>query len=131
MKIRSAEAKTPSMTSTLRNISKAPVGRLSRTRCRSLPSRTDSRRYSYIEEWQAATVKSSRFYEEQSAPDKKRKCYFYSIDLQGRLFLEVTSPKLFSRCVASILVVVNFTPYSAALLPPCPPSHDTISLLFK
>lgn len=45
----------------------------------------------YIEKWQAATVKPNAFYEEH-ATDKPKK-YFYSIDLQGRVFLEEVSPK--------------------------------------
>jgi len=45
----------------------------------------------YIDTWQASTVKPNSFYEEH-AVDKPKK-YFYSIDLQGRVFLEETIPK--------------------------------------
>jgi len=53
----------------------------------------DTIRSNYIDEWHAATVKPSSFYAEQAATGLKRKCYFYSIDLQGRVFLEETMPK--------------------------------------
>lgn len=48
---------------------------------------------SYIDEWHATTVKPARFYDLQSAPGLKRKNYFYSVDLQGRVFLEEVLPK--------------------------------------
>ena len=43
----------------------------------------------YIEQWQASCVKDEAFYESNAA----ERNYFYSIDLQGRLFLEDTMPK--------------------------------------
>lgn len=46
----------------------------------------------YIDRWHASTVKPQSFYDEFSAREKQ-KCYFYSVDLQGRLFLEETLPK--------------------------------------
>jgi hypothetical protein len=42
---------------------------------------------SYIEEWQASIVKPLTFYEAHCAPGVRKKKYFYSIDLQGRVFL--------------------------------------------
>ena len=38
----------------------------------------------YIEKWQSTCVKDNNFYEKHA----KERTYFYSIDLQGRLFLE-------------------------------------------
>lgn len=46
----------------------------------------------YIDQWFADTVKSQSWYDEFAAREKQ-KCYFYSIDLQGRLFLEECLPK--------------------------------------
>lgn len=63
---------------------------------RSTRSRITTRFFSsetteYIEKWHASVVKSKSFYEHHST-DKPKK-YFYSIDLQGRVFLEETLPK--------------------------------------
>mmetsp|Transcript_11964 Transcript_11964/g.21738 ORF Transcript_11964/g.21738 Transcript_11964/m.21738 type:complete len:112 (-) Transcript_11964:870-1205(-) len=41
----------------------------------------------YIEEWQASIVKPATFYEVHCAPGVRNKKYFYSVDLQGRVFL--------------------------------------------
>lgn len=46
----------------------------------------------YIDQWFADTVKSQSFYDSFAAREKQ-KCYFYSVDLQGRLFLEESLPK--------------------------------------
>ena len=46
----------------------------------------------YIDQWHASTVKPQSFYDEFAAREKQ-KCYFYSVDLQGRLFLEEVLPK--------------------------------------
>ena len=46
----------------------------------------------YIDRWFADTMKPQSFYDEFSEREKQ-KCYFYSIDLQGRLFLEESLPK--------------------------------------
>lgn len=43
----------------------------------------------YIENWQKSCVRQNDFYETHA----QKRTYFYSIDLQGRLFLEETSPK--------------------------------------
>eukprot|EP00978_Attheya_sp_CCMP212_P037492 scaffold177261_cov53-Attheya_sp.AAC.2 len=43
--------------------------------------------HSYIEEWQASIVKPVTFYEAHCAPGVRNKKYFYSVDLQGRVFL--------------------------------------------
>eukprot|EP00520_Triparma_pacifica_P019521 CAMPEP_0118633246 /NCGR_PEP_ID=MMETSP0785-20121206/891_1 /TAXON_ID=91992 /ORGANISM="Bolidomonas pacifica, Strain CCMP 1866" /LENGTH=147 /DNA_ID=CAMNT_0006524101 /DNA_START=185 /DNA_END=625 /DNA_ORIENTATION=+ len=43
----------------------------------------------YIEKWQMTCVKSNEFYETHAA----ERTYFYTVDLQGRLFLEETTPK--------------------------------------
>mmetsp|Transcript_5319 Transcript_5319/g.9230 ORF Transcript_5319/g.9230 Transcript_5319/m.9230 type:complete len:273 (-) Transcript_5319:84-902(-) len=45
----------------------------------------------YIEQWQQQTVKPASFYEEHANGQPRK--YFYSIDLQGRIFLEETVPK--------------------------------------
>ena len=53
------------------------------------------RRYSkhnYIDTWYNQTIKDPSFYE-IFASSPKHKCYFYTIDLQGRLYLEDTTPK--------------------------------------
>jgi hypothetical protein len=50
-----------------------------------------------IDEWFASVVKPKSFYETYAAPTRKQKCYFYNIDLQGRVFLgvyEVAMPLL-------------------------------------
>ena len=39
----------------------------------------------YIEDWQRAQIKPIEFYEREA---KRNRHYFYTIDLQGRLFLE-------------------------------------------
>mmetsp|Transcript_16470 Transcript_16470/g.47348 ORF Transcript_16470/g.47348 Transcript_16470/m.47348 type:complete len:316 (+) Transcript_16470:94-1041(+) len=54
---------------------------------------SDDRHSNYIDDWHAATMKPMQFYESQSAPGRKQKNYFYSIDLQGRVFLEDVLPK--------------------------------------
>lgn len=46
----------------------------------------------YIDQWFADTVKSQSFYN-CFAERERKKCYFYSVDLQGRLFLEESLPK--------------------------------------
>lgn len=46
----------------------------------------------YIDQWFADTVKSKFFYD-CFAERERGKCYFYSVDLQGRLFLEESLPK--------------------------------------
>ena len=46
----------------------------------------------YIDNWHAQTIKPESFYE-AFASREKCKCYFYSVDLQGRLFLEEVVPK--------------------------------------
>ncbi|GMI11638.1 hypothetical protein TrLO_g12269 [Triparma laevis f. longispina] len=43
----------------------------------------------YIEAWQKNCIRPNAFYEEHA----ENRTYFYSVDLQGRLFLEETSPK--------------------------------------
>mmetsp|Transcript_19857 Transcript_19857/g.44252 ORF Transcript_19857/g.44252 Transcript_19857/m.44252 type:complete len:277 (-) Transcript_19857:1278-2108(-) len=58
----------------------------------STPSASDNKTERYIDKWHAQTVKSESFYEEFTSR-RKRKCYFYSVDLQGRLFLEEVLPK--------------------------------------
>jgi Domain of unknown function (DUF4505) len=56
----------------------------------------------YVDEWFASIVKPKSFYELHSSTDTLRqrnkvdhsiRCYFYNVDLQGRLFLEETMPK--------------------------------------
>mmetsp|Transcript_14608 Transcript_14608/g.20877 ORF Transcript_14608/g.20877 Transcript_14608/m.20877 type:complete len:287 (-) Transcript_14608:1872-2732(-) len=54
---------------------------------------TDTNRSITIDKWQATTVKPASFYADHSAIGRRRKCYFYSIDLQGRVFLEDILPK--------------------------------------
>lgn len=44
---------------------------------------------STVEEWYRHTQKTADFYDRHAA----QRCYFYTIDLQGRLFLEDTIPK--------------------------------------
>jgi hypothetical protein len=46
----------------------------------------------YIDRWFADTVKSQFFYDNFAAREKQ-KCYFYTVVLPGRLFLEETLPK--------------------------------------
>lgn len=60
----------------------------------------------YIEQWQASTVKSNSFYEKH-AIDHANKKYFYSIDLQGRVFLEETTPKNIATSIKD-LSFLNF-----------------------
>jgi hypothetical protein len=56
----------------------------------------------YMDEWFASIVKPKSFYELHSSTDTLRqgnktdnsiRCYFYNVDLQGRLFLEEAMPK--------------------------------------
>lgn len=47
----------------------------------------------YIDDWFVNIRKPLSFYEEHAAVGLKRKSYFYSIDLQGRVFLEEVLPK--------------------------------------
>lgn len=56
-------------------------------------TRSGTQTYSYIDEWQATTVRPALFYDSQAAPGLKQKNYFYAVDLQGRLFLEEVLPK--------------------------------------
>lgn len=56
------------------------------------PSSPAPAKYRYIERWHASTVKPQSFYDDFAAREKQ-KCYFYSVDLQGRLFLEDVLPK--------------------------------------
>jgi len=46
----------------------------------------------YIDTWYTQTIKDPSFYE-TFASTPKHKCYFYTIDLQGRLYLEDTTLK--------------------------------------
>ena len=41
----------------------------------------------YIDDWYYSIVKPPKFYEDNAPPGLKRKNYFYTIDLQGRVFL--------------------------------------------
>jgi hypothetical protein len=41
----------------------------------------------YIDDWYCSIVKPAKFYDDNAAPGLKRKNYFYTIDLQGRVFL--------------------------------------------
>merc|ERR1719199_2311292 len=56
------------------------------------PSSPAPAKYRYIERWHASTVKPQSFYDDFAAREKQ-KCYFYSVDLRGRLFLEDVLPK--------------------------------------
>lgn len=72
------------------------ISRYAVTSCRTCYRRR-SRKVSseserYIDEWHRETVKPLEFYE-RFASSSKRKCFFYSVDLQGRLFLEEVIPK--------------------------------------
>ena len=48
-----------------------------------------------VEDWYHQTIKDAEFYEKHASlvDGKSSRCYFYTIDLQGRLFLEETLPK--------------------------------------
>jgi hypothetical protein len=46
----------------------------------------------YIDHWFDSIRKPQEFYDRWGAGERIRR-YFYNIDLQGRLFLEETSPK--------------------------------------
>lgn len=52
-----------------------------------------SNEQNYIDKWFNQIIKDESFYEKFVVSSSKRKCYFYNIDLQGRLFLEDTTPK--------------------------------------
>ena len=56
-----------------------------------IPRRYYSATAVYIDDWYKQIMKSKQFYD-KFANEKPRR-YFYNIDLQGRLFLEETSPK--------------------------------------
>jgi hypothetical protein len=56
-----------------------------------IPRRFYSAKAVYIDDWYKQIMKSKQFYD-KFANGKPRR-YFYNIDLQGRLFLEETSPK--------------------------------------
>jgi hypothetical protein len=64
---------------------------MARTIIRKIPSRFLSTRAVYIDDWYEQIKKSKQFYDQFSNGHPRR--YFYNIDLQGRLFLEETSPK--------------------------------------
>lgn len=66
-----------------------------------------SSRSNYIEKWHEATVKPSSFYTDQAA-GRNRKCYFYSIDLQGRVFLEEVLPKNLATSLKNIQLLDTF-----------------------
>lgn len=59
----------------------------------------------YIEHWQRLTMKTNEFYETHA----KDRTYFYSVDLQGRLFLEETSPKNIATSLKSEKFLNFFT----------------------
>jgi hypothetical protein len=67
------------------------VSRLSR-RCGSSLA-VQPQQTTYIDEWFSSTRKPQKFYDNLAASDVKNKKYFYSIDLQGRVFLEEVLPK--------------------------------------
>jgi hypothetical protein len=62
-----------------------------------------------IEEWHSTTVKCESFYAEQAtAAGTRRKCYFYSIDLKGRVYLEGTLPKNMATCLKDKIFLDTF-----------------------
>ncbi|GMI10919.1 hypothetical protein TrVE_jg5867 [Triparma verrucosa] len=69
-----------------RQLIRRDLARLSNRRCASSNGDDETR---YIEEWQATCIRPNSFYELHASS----RTYFYSVDLQGRLFLEETSPK--------------------------------------
>jgi len=62
---------------------------------------TQKLKQSYIEKWHESTVKPSQFYEQHAKAGKRQKNYFYSVDLQGRVFLEETLPKNIATSIKS------------------------------
>ena len=61
------------------------------TLLRKIPKRLYSAKVVYIDDWYRKITKPKEFYDQFSNESPRR--YFYNIDLQGRLFLEETSPK--------------------------------------
>lgn len=56
----------------------------------------------YVDRWFASIVKPKEFYEKHAGKDSdKQRCYFYNVDLQGRLFLEDTLPKNIATSIKS------------------------------
>lgn len=81
--------------------------RVSRTSSYRSTSNTSTNKS--IEEWYGTTVKSESFYAEQAtAAGMRRKCYFYSIDLKGRIYLEGTLPKNMATCLKDMTFLDAF-----------------------
>jgi hypothetical protein len=49
----------------------------------------------YLESWQQKQIKPSAFYEEEAL----KRHYFYTVDLQGRLYLEESRVKNLTSCL--------------------------------
>jgi hypothetical protein len=69
---------------------------------RLFSSLSDQLANGYVDRWFASIVKPKEFYEKHAGKDSdKIRCYFYNIDLQGRLFLEDTLPKNIATSIKS------------------------------
>jgi hypothetical protein len=61
----------------------------------------------YIDEWFASIIKHPSFYEVLANSEPVR-CYFYNIDLHGRLFLEETMPKNIATSIKDVKFLDRF-----------------------
>jgi hypothetical protein len=80
---------------TLLRLSKASADVVVRMGIRVFSKTARNGSKNYIDEWYRSIVKPKKFYEANAAPGLKRKKYFYTIDLQGRVFLGWYSLGLF------------------------------------
>lgn len=75
----------------------------------------------YIDHWFDSIRKPQSFYDDQLEADEgKIRRYFYNIDMQGRLFLEETSPKNIATSIKDEYVcLINGTMWLLESIPAC------------
>lgn len=65
----------------------------------------------------SSIVKPQEFYDSFADPSNKLRCYFYNVDLQGRLFLEETLPKNIATSIKDTRFLDFFFTRLRAILP--------------